>query len=114
MSRMVRLHCIAIALSVCLTIAPDLQAQSTGRVVGRVVDAEQGNPIAGAPVEIIGTTLSTTTALDGRYAVQGVPEGLTSVRVRMIGFAPKLVTGVDVRAGRTAVQDIALSATAVQ
>ena len=111
---MIRLHCIAIALSVCLTIAPDLQAQSTGRVVGRVVDAEQGNPIAGAPVEIIGTTLSTTTALDGRYAVQGVPEGLTSVRVRMIGFAPKLVTGVDVRAGRTAVQDIALSATAVQ
>ena len=69
------------------------QAQAPGRIVGRVVDSQQGNPIAGAQVEVIGTTLTTTTALDGRYAVAGVPAGPTSVRVRMIGFAPKLVTG---------------------
>jgi outer membrane receptor protein involved in Fe transport len=101
------------AILLCFT--SDLRAQApTGRIVGRVVDSEQGSPIAGAQVEVIGTTLSTTTALDGRYAVQGVSAGPASVRARMIGFAPKLVTGVVVPVGGTAVQDIALAATAVQ
>ena len=95
-------------------VTVQLQAQGPGRIVGRVVDAEQGHPIAGAQVEVIGTALTTATALDGRYAVPDVPAGPTSVRVRMIGFAPKLVTGVNVPSGGTAVQDIALSATAVQ
>jgi hypothetical protein len=97
-----------------LLVASQLHAQATGRIVGRVVETEQGNPISGAQVEIIGTALATTTALDGRYAVQGIPAGPVSVRVRMIGFAPKLVTGVVVPSGGTAVQDIAMRAAAVQ
>ncbi|HET6837281.1 MAG TPA: TonB-dependent receptor, partial [Gemmatimonadales bacterium] len=102
-------------LSSCVfALTVNLQAQTPGRIVGRVVDAEQGNPLSGATVEVIGTQLTTVTALDGRYAFQNVPSGLTSVRVRMIGFAPKVVTGVDVPSSGTAVQDIALSATAVQ
>ncbi len=111
---MITLSRLAIGLSLCLLIVTQLEAQSTGRIVGRVVDAEQGNPISGAQLEILGPTLSTTTALDGRYALSGVPAGPTSVRVRMIGFAPKLVTGVIVPTGGTAVQDIALAAAAVQ
>jgi hypothetical protein len=103
-----------LSLSFFLFLCLELQAQAAGRIVGRVVDAEQGSPIAGAQVEVIGTTLATTTALDGRYAVQGVPSGPTSVRVRMIGFAPKVVTNVVVPESGTAAQDIALAATAVQ
>jgi outer membrane receptor protein involved in Fe transport len=104
----------AVVTALVLVSISQLPAQASGRIVGRVVDAEQGNPIAGAQVEVIGTALATTTALDGRYAVAGVPAGPTSVRVRMIGFAPKLVTGVAVRSGGTVAQDVALAATAVQ
>jgi outer membrane receptor protein involved in Fe transport len=104
----------AVVTSLVLISISQLAAQTPGRIVGRVVDAGQGNPIAGAQVEVIGTALATTTALDGRYAVAGVPAGPTSVRVRMIGFAPKLVTGVTVPSGRTVAQDVALAATAVQ
>jgi outer membrane receptor for ferrienterochelin and colicin len=102
-------------LSLCIPLlSAPLLAQTPGRIVGRVVDAEQGNPIAGAQVEVIGVALTTTTALDGRYAVAGVPAGLASVRVRMIGFAPKVVSGVVVPSGSSVNQDIALSASAVQ
>jgi outer membrane receptor protein involved in Fe transport len=105
----------AFGLSLLLSaITIQLQAQATGRIIGRVVDGDQGHPLAGAQVEVVGTVLTTATALDGRYALAGVPAGLTSVRVRMIGFAPKLVSGVNVSPGGTAVQDISLSATAVQ
>ena len=89
-------------------------AQDTGRIVGRVVEAEQGSPVAGAQLEVLGTMLTAVSALDGRYAFQTVPAGPVSIRVRMIGFAPKVVTGVLVRAGGTIAQDVALAASAVQ
>ncbi|HEU5305504.1 MAG TPA: TonB-dependent receptor, partial [Gemmatimonadales bacterium] len=113
----------ALSRSVVLLLSPFLlflpihplgAQEHTGRIVGRVVDAEQGSPIAGAQLEVVGTTLVAVTALDGRYVFQGVPAGSASVRVRMIGFGPKQVTGIVVPAGGTAPQDISLAASAVQ
>lgn len=91
-----------------------LSAQNTGRIVGRVVDAEQGAPVAGAQVEAVGAGVRTVSALDGRYTLGGVPAGPVSVQVRMIGFAPKTVTGIVVPTGGTVAQDIAMVAEAVQ
>ncbi|HEU4682258.1 MAG TPA: carboxypeptidase regulatory-like domain-containing protein, partial [Gemmatimonadales bacterium] len=112
-SRRLKLLFHLLLSAVAFSTAP-LLAQETGRIVGRVVDADQGNPIAGAHLEVVGTTLSAVAALDGRYAFQGVPAGPASIRVRMIGFAPKQVTGVVVPAGGTAAQDISMGASAVQ
>ncbi|MEO6058153.1 MAG: TonB-dependent receptor [Gemmatimonadales bacterium] len=89
-------------------------AQGTGRIIGRVVEAGQGAPVAGAEVEVVDTAIRAVSALDGRYTLQGVPAGPVSVRVRMIGYAPKVVTGIVVEAGRTAAQDVAMVAEAVQ
>src|SRR5918993_5939058 len=94
----------------CVLLSPlvSIEAQDTGRIVGRVVEAEQGSPVAGAQLEIVGTALTALSAVDGRYAFQAVPAGPVSIRVRMIGFAPKVVTAVQVPIGRTIAQDIAL------
>ena len=91
-----------------------LHAQGTGRVIGRVVEAEKGAPVAGAQVELVGGPIRTVSALDGRYTLSDVPAGPVSIRVRMIGFGPKTVTGVVVPADGTASQDIALVAEAIQ
>jgi TonB dependent receptor/Carboxypeptidase regulatory-like domain/TonB-dependent Receptor Plug Domain len=91
-----------------------LSAQETGRIVGRVVDAEQGAPVAGAQVEVVGAAVRGVSALDGRYTLAGVPAGTVAVQVRMIGFAPKTVTGIVVQAGETVAQDVAMVAEAVQ
>ena len=104
---------VLLVLSALLMAAP-LAAQQPGRVVGRVVDAERGSPIAGAQLEVVGTPVTAISALDGRYALQPLPAGPVSIRVRMIGFSPKVVTGVLVPAGGTIAQDIALTASAVQ
>jgi outer membrane receptor protein involved in Fe transport len=96
-----------------LVLAP-LAAQGTGRIIGRVVDAGQGAPIAGAQVEVVDTSIRAVSALDGRYTLPGVPAGPVSVRVRMIGFGPKTVTGIVVTSGQTVAQDISMAAEAVQ
>ncbi len=102
-------------LALALMAAP-MAAQAPGRVVGKVVDAEQGVPVAGAVVELVGlaTPRRTTTAIDGRYAFAEVPPGEVGVRVRMIGYGPKLVTGVKVPPSGVATQDIVLNAETVQ
>ena len=93
---------------------PPLHAQGTGRIIGRVVEAAQGAPVAAAQVELVDQPIRGVSALDGRYTLAGVSAGTVSVRVRMIGFTPKLVTGIVVSSGQTVVQDVAMTAEAVQ
>ncbi len=103
-----------VALVVAGASAPSAHAQAAGRIVGRVVETGQGSPVAGAQVEVVEAGITAVSALDGRYLLEAVPAGVVSVRVRMIGFAPKLVTGILVQAGQTAAQDVAMVAEAVQ
>ncbi|HUQ15487.1 MAG TPA: TonB-dependent receptor [Gemmatimonadales bacterium] len=105
---------LGLILSLCVMSATGLSAQGTGRIVGRVVEGQQGGPVAGATVEIVGTDRTAVTAVDGRYNLERVPAGPVSLRARMIGFGPKVVTGVVVPDGGSVAQDIALTAEAVQ
>ncbi|MGH7560720.1 MAG: TonB-dependent receptor domain-containing protein [Gemmatimonadales bacterium] len=90
--------------------------QQPGRITGRVVDAQQGTPLQGAVVETVGlaSALRGATAVDGRFTLPAVPEGQLGLRIRMIGYGAKLVTGLWVVAGQTTTQDISLSPEAVQ
>src|SRR5687767_3636354 len=96
-------------------VALPLSAQAgAGRIVGRVVDAAQGSPIAGAQVELVGSDRRVVTALDGRYTLGDVPAGDASIRVRMIGYTVKLVSGTRVPADAAVEQDVALAAAVVE
>ncbi len=86
----------------------------TGRVVGRVVDAAQGSPIAGAQVEVVGTALRTVSAIDGRYMLNDVPLGPVEISVRMIGYQAKRVQGLTVVAGSALEQNVSLTQVTVQ
>lgn len=95
-------------------VAQDPGRPATGRIVGRVVDVDQGSPIAGAQIEIAGTELRASSAVDGRYSISGVPPGPVSLTARMIGYQPKTVTGVDVAAGGTVEQNVSLGSQVVE
>jgi len=100
----------------CLATVSPLQAQAPGRITGRVLDAAQGVPLSGAIIEVIGTTplKSASTGIDGRYNLLGVPAGSHALRIRLIGYRPKMVTGVDLAAGAIITQDVTLDAETVQ
>jgi hypothetical protein len=103
------------AVGLALTAALPLTGQSTGgRIVGKVVDKEAGTPLGGARIGIAGTALTTTTRVDGGFAIGSVPAGPVTLRVAMIGYAPKAVTGVIVVEGGVTVQDVSLSAQVTQ
>lgn len=107
--RLLALGCLA------LPLAP-LRAQDlpTGKITGRVVDAATGQGIPAAGVQVVGTTIGAQTGVDGRYTILRVPAGTVTLQVRRIGYGPKTVTGLQLPAGGTLEQDVALRTAEVQ
>jgi len=97
------------------SLQPRVQTpQSTGQIVGRVIDATTGQGLADVGVQIVGTTLGVSTGVDGRFYLANVPTGTVTVHVRRIGFAAKTVTGVLLEKGQTVDQSIALTRASVE
>lgn len=93
---------------------PSSAQQSTGRIVGRVIDATTGQGLADVGVQIVGTALGVSTGVDGRFVVVNVPIGTVTIHARRIGFGAKTVTGIVLQDGQTVDQSIALSSASVQ
>ncbi|MEY2878692.1 MAG: hypothetical protein RLZZ15_1072 [Verrucomicrobiota bacterium] len=114
-----RLACMAGAALTWLAIAPRAAAADTGSVVGRVQNADTGDYLFGAQVQIAtlagtGTDRSqsaagTTAASDqaGYFRLDGVPAGAVTLRVVYSGMPAASVT-VTVAAGRVATADVRL------
>jgi TonB-dependent receptor len=96
-----------------LTAVPLLAQTGKGNIVGRVMDAETGQPLSGAQVLVVGTNLGALSGVDGRYTILSVPAGTHSVRVMYLGHGEKTVEGLFVPAGGGVVQDVALESTAI-
>lgn len=101
-------NCLSVLVALGILLIPQcLAAQAGGEVTGRVTDKASGQPLAGAQVSILGTTIRALTNQDGRYHVAGVPAGQQPVRVAIIGYGTttQLVT---VTAGAPATLDFAV------
>jgi len=102
-----------VPLLVLLCSAP-LQAQGTGRIVGRVIDAHTGAGLADVMVDVIGTTQGALSRADGRYLITDVPAGAVTLRAQSIGYADLVVATVRVTAGSVVEQTLTLEPAAVQ
>src|SRR5262245_29885773 len=88
------------------TVAAQQPTASTGTVVGQVMSASR-EPLVGAEVSIVGTTIRAGVNAEGRFTLRNVPVGAQSVRARLLGFAPK-EQAVTVTAGGTVTTDFEL------
>lgn len=101
------------------SVATGLNAQSTsnpqaaGRILGRVVEAATGEPIAQAHVAIEGGP-STLTDLNGRFMFRGLAAGPVNLTVQTLGYASKTVTGVEVPANDVVSVDITMESQAIE
>lgn len=67
-------------------LAAPAAAQETGRVIGQVVEAGTGAPLASVQVYVEGTGLGTLTRQDGRFIILNVPAGTYQLRAERIGL----------------------------
>lgn len=90
-----------------------LSAQSVGKISGKVVDAETGDPLIGCNVAVVGTTLGGSTNTDGEFFILNVPPGKYDVQASMLGYQKTLMRGAIIDVGRTTTADFKLKASAV-
>jgi outer membrane receptor protein involved in Fe transport len=84
-----------------------------GKIAGRVVDRETGEPLIGANVLILGTTLGAATDINGRYVIHNVPPGLYDIRASYVGYQDMTIREVRVTAGLTQEVNFELVSTAI-
>jgi outer membrane receptor protein involved in Fe transport len=88
-------------------------AQS-GRIRGRVTDAQTREPLAGASVCVEGTMCGTATDAAGEYLIANVPAGRQTLEVTYIGYRSARRTDVIVVLDQTITQDFVLSPGAIE
>jgi outer membrane receptor protein involved in Fe transport len=111
--RLTRLALLSLGLATLPAAAQDpAPTAPTGRIVGRVIDAQSGQGIAHVAVQVVGTRLGTMSGVDGRYTLTGIPAGTLTVQARLIGYTPKTVTGILLPANKSLQQDITLEPSA--
>ncbi|MCF7802506.1 MAG: TonB-dependent receptor [Candidatus Marinimicrobia bacterium] len=88
---------ISLSLVISLLVFPALMyAGMTGKISGRVVDAQSGEPLAGCNIIVEGTSLGAAADQDGYYRILNLSPGIYSVRASMIGYNPVIQKNVKV------------------
>jgi hypothetical protein len=74
--------------------------RQTGSIDGTVVNRSTKEPVIGANVQIVGTTIGASTDVNGKFAFPGVPVGTYIIRASAIGFEPHTHTDIVVASGK--------------
>ncbi len=79
-------------------------------IKGTISDVANGLPLPGATVAILGTNplIGTVTDVNGRFKLANVPVGRVTLRITMMGYAPKTMPEVLVSSGKMTDLSIAL------
>ncbi len=88
-----RLVCLVV---LGVLIALGAYAGTTGKIAGKVREAQTGEPVAGVSVLLEGTTIGASTNIDGDFVIVNVPPGTYTVAVSGVGYQKKRYTNVKV------------------
>ena len=102
-----------------------ISAQTTGKISGKVVDKETGEPLPGAQVMITGiwlegievemaSPIGGVADINGNYFIINVDPGKYTVKAQMIGYKTGVVKEVEVSVNRTTRLNFELEVTAIQ
>ena len=89
------------AVFLLILFMPPVYGGTTGKISGKVIDAQTKELPIGVNVVIIGTTLGASTDLNGEYFIINIPPGTYQLRASAVGYAPQTITNVTVSADRT-------------
>lgn len=88
-------------------------AGQTGKISGKVVDAETGEAIIGANIVIEGTFLGAAADFDGYYYINNIPPGEYRIVASAVGYQKVVIQKVNVKIDLTTKLDIKLSSQSI-
>ena len=86
---------------VFLFLLPIAMFAQTGKIKGKVTEMGTEEPLIGANVILIGTSLGAATDINGEYTITNVEAGVHTLKASFIGFQSKSISNLRVNAGLT-------------
>jgi outer membrane receptor protein involved in Fe transport len=86
----------------------------TGKISGKVIDAQSGYPLIGVNIVILGNDVGTVTNQSGLFSIINIEPGTYSVQSSMIGYAEVTMTQVDVVMNQTTTINFSLEQKFIQ
>jgi hypothetical protein len=87
---------------------------SLGKIAGKVTDEATGEALAGAQIQIVGTTMGAAADPQGQYFILNVPPGTYTLRVSFMGYTTQEITDVRSQLDVTTTVDVALKQTVIE
>jgi hypothetical protein len=84
-------------------------AGTTGKIAGRVVDRDSGEPLPGVSVLIVGTATGAATNIQGEFFIINVPPGNYDLRATLVGYGPVEMKNIKVSTDLTSTVNFELS-----
>jgi len=97
-----------------LILLPILAFGQAGKLRGLVTDRETGEPLIGANVMIVETSLGASTDMDGVFIILAVSPGIHAVRCAYIGYTTETIQNIRVSPNLTTTQDFRLATEAIR
>ncbi len=101
-----------IPLILCFFIS-NIYAGTTGKISGKIVDANTGEPLYGVNVVLMGTVMGAATDLEGEYFIINIPPGNYQIKASLIGYSSVTIQNIKVSVDQTTKIDLSLTEEAV-
>lgn len=95
-------------------LMPLLIFAQTGTIKGKVFNSRTNEPIEFANILIQGTTIGSTSDLDGKYIFTGIKPGFYRLVVSFVGFETSISSEIQVQGNQTVFLDIPVQESSVQ
>lgn len=107
---MQKIFTLVLTIILIIIFSSNIISQSTGKIMGKVVDNSTGEGIPFANVLVEGTTLGAASDVEGNFVILNIPPGVYSVTASYIGYQKVTITEVSVNVGFTTSLDFRLTA----
>jgi hypothetical protein len=97
-----------------MVVSSSLWAGNTGKLTGKITDAQTKEPLPFVNVTINGTMIGGASDIDGNYTILNIPPGKYSVKYQYVGYQTKVVEGVIISIDLTTHINVTLSEQSVQ
>ena len=111
--RVAGVRALMFVVALLLLALSALSAQTAGKVSGVVKDQDTGEPIVGANVVVVGTTMGAATDTDGSFFIINVPPGKYEIDASILGYQKVRQQDVIVNSGKTTTLNFPLKASAL-
>ncbi|MEK7774383.1 MAG: TonB-dependent receptor [Candidatus Zixiibacteriota bacterium] len=101
--------CLVFSLLTVLLVVASIWAGTTGKITGVATDSKTNEPLVGASITVVGSTMGAQTDVDGHFTIQNVPVGTYVLRFSAVGFTTVEVSNVSVSVDMASYVDQAMT-----